>query len=114
MEQTNGFSIPLSNILRLLWRGLPVALVAAVVVSGLSYFLSRTLTKQYEARASVLVAQNTPDLRSFGVTLTAAPTLDVSAYRKAVLSGPVIQSVMTSLGLAQQDAKSIDLAKTTV
>ena len=107
-------NLSFADILRFIWRGLPAAIIAATIIGALTYFISRTLPAQYEARATVLAAQNTPDLRSFGVVTTAASALDVSAYRKAVLSNPVLKSVMTTLNLTDQSARAVDDFKSAI
>lgn len=104
----NTFVIPFSDISRLLIRGLPVALGAAAIIGAASYFLSFGLEKSYEARATVLAANSSPDVRSLGVITPTVPSLDVSAYRKAVSSGPVSLSAMQALGNNEQNTLAIE------
>jgi polysaccharide biosynthesis transport protein len=95
--------IPLADIMRFLRRGLLSALLSALIVGALAYFVSKQLPEQYDARASLLIAQNNPDFRSLGVPTASVPVLDASAYRKAVLSSPVVKEAMTALGIKEED-----------
>ena len=104
----NNFNVPMRDIFRLLVRGLPIALSAAALVGLASYFISRGLPELYEARATVLATNNTPDVRSLGVIAPTVPILDVSAYRKAVLSGPVTLAAMAALGNNEQTTPAIE------
>jgi polysaccharide biosynthesis transport protein len=94
--------IPLADVMRFIRRGLMSAVISALVVGMLVYIVSRQLPKQYDARASLLIAQNNPDFRSLGVPTASVPVLDSSAYRKAALSGPAIQEAMTILGIPKE------------
>jgi polysaccharide biosynthesis transport protein len=102
--------IPLAEVMRFIRRGLLTALVSAAIIGGLTYFLSRQLPKQYDSRASLLIAQNNPEFVSLGVPTASVPVLDSSAYRKAALSSPVIQEAMTALGIpaTEQTSKAIE------
>lgn len=102
--------IPLADVMRFIRRGLVTAIVSAAIIGGLTYFLSRQLPKTYDARASLLIAQNNPEFGSLGVPTASVPILDSSAYRKAVLSSPVIQEAMTVIGVPaeEQTPKAID------
>jgi capsular exopolysaccharide synthesis family protein len=98
-------NIPLATIIDFVKRGLLPALITALIVGALAYFVSRALPRQYDATTAVLAAQNNADLRSFGVLSAPVPTLDISAYRKAVLSSPVLAE---ALHINPQDTKAID------
>lgn len=102
--------------MRFIRRGLVPALLSALVVGMLVYVVSRQLPKQYDARASLLIAQNNPDFRSLGIPTASVPVLDSSAYRKAALSGPAIQEAMTILGVPkeEQTTKAIENFRETV
>jgi polysaccharide biosynthesis transport protein len=95
--------IPLADVMRFIRRGLFTALLSALVVGTLVYIVSRQLPKVYDARASLLIAQNNPDFRSLGVPTASVPVLDSSAYRKAALSSPVIKEAMTFLGVPDSE-----------
>ena len=107
MEQ-NNFSLSFNDIIKLIVNGALIALTAAIIVGTATYILSRTLSKEYEARATVLAANSVTDARSFGVITPSVPALDVSAYRKAVLSSPVLINAMTKLGISEQTTASIN------
>ncbi len=98
-------NIPLANIIGFIKRGLVPALIAAAIVGALAFFISLNLPRQYEASTTVLAAQNNADLRSFGALSAPVPTLDISAYRKAVLSSPVLAE---ALKVNPQDTKTLE------
>lgn len=102
--------------MRFIRRGLLTALVSAAIIGGLTYVLSRQLPKEYDARASLLIAQNNPEFNSLGVPTASVPVLDSSAYRKAALSSPVIQEAMTVIGIPteEQTPKSIENFRDTI
>lgn len=110
----SNFNLSFPDILRFIGRGLPVALIGATIVGAVVFMLSQTLPEQFEASATVLAAQNTGDSRSFDTPLVSAPTLDVSAYRKAVLSNPVLRQVMTEVGLEDQTASAVEDFRNTI
>jgi polysaccharide biosynthesis transport protein len=95
--------IPLADIMRFIRRGLLAALISALIVGALAYLVSKQLPKQFDARVSLLIAQNNPDFRSLGVPTASVPVLDSSAYRKAALSSPVLKEAMTVLGVAMTE-----------
>jgi polysaccharide biosynthesis transport protein len=108
--------IPLADVMRFIRRGLVTALLSALVVGLLVYIVSRQLPKQYDARASLLIAQNNPDFRSLGIPTASVPVLDSSAYRKVSLSSPVIQEAMTILGIPKEEqaTKAIENFRDTI
>jgi polysaccharide biosynthesis transport protein len=108
--------IPLADVMRFIRRGLLTALVSAAIIGGLTYFLSRQLPKEFDARASLLIAQNNPEFGSLGVPTASVPVLDSSAYRKAALSSPVIQEAMTVIGIPseEQTPKAIEEFRKTI
>lgn len=98
-------NIPLANTIGFIKRGLIPALIASAIVGLLAFIISLSLPRQYEASTTVLAAQNNPDLRSFGVLSAPVPTLDISAYRKAVLSSPVLAE---ALKVSPQDTRALE------
>ncbi len=108
--------IPLADTMRFIRRGLLTALLSALIVGALAYLLSKQLPEEYEARASLLIAQNNPDFRSLGVPTASVPVLDSSAYRKAALSSPVIREAMTVLGIPEdeQTTKAIEAFRASI
>ncbi|MGL4609773.1 MAG: AAA family ATPase [Trueperaceae bacterium] len=108
--------IALPEIMRFIRRGLIPALLSALVVGGLAFFISRQLPKEYQGRASLLLAQNNPEFSSLGVPTASVPVLDSSAYRKAALSSPVIQETMTTLRIpeTEQTSEAIEAFRKTI
>ena len=92
-------TIDFNELMRFLMRGLlPAVLVAALAGAGTWWLLSsRALV--YTTRATVLASQPTSELRSFGVSLVAAPPLDGIAYSIAAKSDPVVTEALGDLGI---------------
>ncbi len=99
--------LSLSDLFELIKQGLIFALAVASLAALATYFLSRSIEPRYQARATVLAAQTNPELRSFGVSLATVPSLDVSAYRTAAQSAPVIMNALASLGVTEANTKTI-------
>lgn len=95
------------DLVDLIRRGLILALVVAVAAASVTFFLSRRLEPTYQARATLLASQPDTDLRSFGVSLVMAPALDVSAYRAAAVSHPVLNDALRRLGGAAGDDQAL-------
>ncbi len=89
----------LGELLTGLLKGAPFALAAAFVLASSVYLLSLAMTPNYQARATVLVTNNAPNSQNFGVISPNVSPLDVSAYRKAAFSSPVLTSTMQNLGV---------------
>ena len=90
------------DLVNLLRRGLVFALAVAIGAAALTFFLSQRVTETYQATATLLASQPDAALQSFGVSLVTAPAVDVSAYKAAVTSQPVLQNALVRL-----DEKSI-------
>ncbi len=88
----------LGELLASILKGAPFALAAAFVLASSVYLLSSLMTPSYQARATVLVTNNAPNSQNFGVISPNVSPLDVSAYRKAALSTPVLTTTLQSLG----------------
>jgi capsular exopolysaccharide synthesis family protein len=89
-------------------RGFLLALAVAVVAATAAFLISRMIESTYRARATVVVSQVNPELRSFGVSLVTAPALDVNAYRTAILSDPLLLEAMTQAGLSELTLQAVD------
>jgi capsular exopolysaccharide synthesis family protein len=98
-------NIPLANVVSFIRRGLIPALIASAIIGLLTFFISLNLPRQYTASTTVLATQNNADLRSFGALSAPVPTLDISAYRQAVLSSPVLAD---ALKVNVQDARTLE------
>ena len=107
MPETTYITITLQELVRFFLRGSIPALLAATVLAAAVFFLSRSWPPTYEARATILAVQSNPDLRSFGVSIVTVPVLDVSAYRKAALSTPVLAEAMRILGTSNPELSAI-------
>ncbi len=87
-------TVSLSDLLRFVWRGLIPALIVALVAGFLVYRFSQSREPVYAATATVLTTQ---PQRTFTDIFYAAPPLDASAYREAVLSDPVVTRALQAL-----------------
>ena len=94
-------SIGLGDLIRFIWRGLLLSLLVAGVAAFIVYRVSQSEDKVYESQSTVLAAQTNPEFGLGGVTLFTAPPLDVSAYRSAALSDPVIIDALTAMGVTE-------------
>jgi capsular exopolysaccharide synthesis family protein len=97
MNQNQDISISFEDLYRFLLRGLPVALVVAVLAGAAAYYLSRNVEPAYRATATLMVSQAGPGLGAFGQSLVTSPVLDLPTYRAALYSSPVLESARQSL-----------------
>ncbi|MDQ3459428.1 MAG: P-loop NTPase, partial [Deinococcota bacterium] len=80
---------------RFLLRGLPVALIVALLAGAAAYMLSGNVDRVYNARATLLVTN--PAVSGFGASLVATPPLDLGAYRAALYSSPVFNDAAQAI-----------------
>ncbi|MDQ3460104.1 MAG: polysaccharide biosynthesis tyrosine autokinase [Deinococcota bacterium] len=99
MDQDNSEVVSFGDLFSFIRRGLLYALAVGLVAAGAAYLISRSIEPSYRARATLLAAQLSPELRSFGVSLVTAPSLDAGTYRAAAVSDPVLVAAMARLGL---------------
>ena len=117
MHNEPTYEVSFVDLFYFLKRGLLIALGIGLALGAVAYFLSRNSEPTYRARNTVLAAQtNAADLQRFGVSLATAPAVDVSAYRTAALSAPVVQDALRQLGASNTDLRAIEQIrkKTTV
>lgn len=100
-------NINLGELFRFLWRGLLLALLTGAVLGGAAYWLSQQQETVYWTRATVVAAHDDADLRSFGFSLLTAPPLDISAYRTAALSDPVLRNALSRVGVEEVEPGDI-------
>jgi capsular exopolysaccharide synthesis family protein len=97
MNQNQDIAISFEDLFRFIWRGLPIALAVALLAGGIAYFQARNVQRFYSARATVLVAQGNLSLGDLGASVVTAPNLDISTYRAALLTTPVLTDALTIL-----------------
>ena len=117
MHTEPTYEVSFVDLFYFLKRGLVIALGVGLALGAAAYFLSRNSEPTYRARNTLLAAQtNAADLQRFGVSLATAPAVDVSAYRTAALSAPVVQNALRQLGAMNPDLRAIEKIreKTTV
>lgn len=95
------------DLFDLIRRGLLLAIIVGVAAATAAYFLSEQLDPTYRARATLLASQPA-SAGSFGVTLVTAPPVDVTAYRTAATSSPVLREALERLGQATDDPAAIE------
>lgn len=91
--------ISLQDPVQLLRRGLVFALAVALGAAGLTYYLSRRMTPEYDSTATLLVSRPGSAQGTFGVSLVTAPTIDITAYQAAAKSYPVLSTALETLGV---------------
>jgi capsular polysaccharide biosynthesis protein len=96
------------DVLRLMRRGLVLALVLGVLAGVAGFFVSRALPPLYEAEATLVVAALDPTQRDFGVTLVTAPALDVTTYIAAIRSRDVLVDALRSLDGASPSMEELE------
>lgn len=103
-------TVDIGALIRFIARGLILALLVGGAAAFVALQLSRREAPVYEAQATVLAAQTNPELRQFGLSLVTAPPLDVSAYRAAGMSDPVLAEALRRMGVespTQSDIRSL-------
>ncbi|HEX7003945.1 MAG TPA: polysaccharide biosynthesis tyrosine autokinase [Trueperaceae bacterium] len=91
-------TVDIGALFRFIARGLILALLVGGALAFVALQLSRRQPPVYEAEATVLAAQTNPEFRQFGLSLVTAPPLDVSAYRAAGTSDPVLAEALRRMG----------------
>lgn len=100
--------ISLRDLFVLFRRGLPFALAVAVGAAALTYALSSRTTPDYQASATLLASRPNSTLQgSFGVSLVTAPVIDVTAYRAAATSTPVLYDALRYLGFEEPSTADV-------
>ena len=94
-------SIDLGDLFRFIKRGLLIALLVSGAAAALAYYRASSQPTVYETRATVIASQGGADLRAIGVSPVMAPPLDVSAYRAALFSDPVLAQAANLMGIAE-------------
>lgn len=108
MEDRDEYSeISLRDLFELFRRGLPIALLVGVLAAGAAYLLSVQSAPTYQARATLLSSQPASS-SNFGVTLVTSPAVDVTAYRTAATSVPLLQNALIELGVEATDPRLVE------
>ncbi|MBA3891286.1 MAG: hypothetical protein H0X64_12230, partial [Gemmatimonadaceae bacterium] len=94
----------LNDFVDVIRRGFWLALIMASVGAGVTYFVSSRLPPTFEARATLVVSSQDPNQRGFGTTVVTAPALDVTTYRSAITSRPVLADAFRALTALNADA----------
>lgn len=100
-------SVNFGELLRFLLRGLVFALLVGGAFAFVAMQMSQREEPVFEAEAIVLAAQTNPEVRQLGVSTFSAPPLDVTAYREAALSTPVLQIAVERMGLQEPTAADL-------
>ncbi len=106
MAQQPTHDAPLSNTLRFLWGGLPLALLVGISLAAGVYFLTSRLPPRYHAEATVFAADAAAGLQPFG--LRATSTLDVPIYEVAAYSDAVVAAAAATTGSESASQAELD------
>jgi non-specific protein-tyrosine kinase len=97
VEQQHNNTPSFQDLYRLFRRGLLLSIISALLAAGAVYVISQSREPRYQARATVMAAQVSPDLRAFGMSLVTASPLDANSYRVAATSSPVLAGALREL-----------------
>ncbi len=87
------------DFFRFLWRGLPLALLLAVVAAASVFLAYRSAEPVYRASATLL-SSGARTTRDFDSSFSTPPPIDPGVYRAAILEGPVTVAALGELNAA--------------
>jgi Mrp family chromosome partitioning ATPase len=87
-------ALTLRDVLRLLLRGAPFALVVTLLAVATAVFVTDRLDSVYSAEVTLVVSQSVPRVTS--VEIIAAPVVDPGVYRTAVYEGDVLRRALAA------------------
>ena len=104
-------SISPNDLFRFVLRGLPLALVVAVIAAVVAYQLSQNESPRFETRATLFASQSRQSQDPLGRTLYTPPAVDVSVYQIAAKSEPVLREALVALGTLEADITQTDVLR---
>ncbi|HHO55296.1 MAG TPA: hypothetical protein ENK21_02830, partial [Trueperaceae bacterium] len=107
-EENQEIEISFVELFQFIKRGIIWALPLALLLAIGVYLFSQTIQPSYQAEAAVLAYKSNNELKQFDTTLVTAPPIDGSAYKEAIYSYPVINSVFEKLGNDEPEQKDIN------
>lgn len=90
-----GRVITVRDLVRIVLRGAPLALLLAVAAGGAAYYVSHSSTPIFSARVGVVASQ--PGSQFGDLSLIAPPSVDPGVYQSAIIDGDVISEALTRL-----------------
>ena len=112
----NDIAFSVRDFFRFVWRGLPVALLLALVAAALVFLVSSRAEPVYRASATLL-NPGAKTTRDFDGSLSTPPLIDAGIYRAAVLEGPITAEALATLEAANRTAltpeKLLDMTQVT-
>ncbi len=106
-DENQEIEISFVELFNFIKSGLKFALPIALVLGLGTYFLSKQIEPTYQAQATVIAYKTNNELKQFDTTLVTAPPIDASAYKEALLSAPVLSSVLEKLNNPSANEKDI-------
>lgn len=88
-------ALTMQDVLRLLLRGAPFALVVTALAVATAVFVTDRLDSVYSAEVTLVVSQSAPRVTS--VEIIAAPVVDPGVYRTAVYEGDVLRRALEAV-----------------
>lgn len=98
-DQTE-IAVSLRDLVTFLVRGLLPSLFLALVAGGATYTLRSREAPVFRAEATLIIVRSSSGFSQLGLSPVTAPPLDLSAYRAAVVSDPVLVEALGTLGVA--------------
>lgn len=109
VNETLEFSF--GRLLGFIQRGIVPALVVAIVAAGAAYMTSNRQSPSYFAEAVDYVSRSGLDAGAYNLPEFSFSPLNVTAYRLAAQSNPVLASALESLGLPTTPGSVEDLRR---
>lgn len=97
--------IKLSDVLRTLGRGAPIAIVTTVVAIVVAVLVTRATPPTYEASVSLLAAQ--PQTSFGSLELAVPPQVDPRAFQSALLDGSVVRDALFKMDGVLRDGEAM-------
>ena len=112
---SESYEISFVELFQFIRRGFLIALLSALTLAAIAFLIARNTTPIYQARATILAAQTNPnEFIQFGVSPATAPAVDVSAYKAAATSFPVMMEALQNMGKTPTDLTIRELRSQTV
>jgi len=91
-KDDGGNAIQFRDVLRLLLRGAPFALLVTLVAVGVAVYLTQRMDSVFRAEVTLVVTQSA--LRVTNIEIVSAPVVDPGVYRTAVFEGGVLHRAL--------------------
>jgi Mrp family chromosome partitioning ATPase len=99
-------SLRLPDVLAFVRRGLPFALLAAVLAGATSYLITSRADPVYRAGIALVASQ--PGAGFAGLDVVAPPPVDPGVYRSALLEGSVVSDALTRITGSRPSERALE------